>query len=76
MRLLFFSVSIYLFMMSCNKEDTYVNPPITNNLYCIDTSLIDSSAISIHLWEPVWGCNDVTYSNSCFTSISGVTSYV
>ncbi len=79
MRLLFFSLAICLFITSCNKnkEDTCVNPPITNNLYCIDTTLIDSTAMCITLWEPVCGCNDVTYSNSCVATIAGgVTSYV
>jgi hypothetical protein len=76
MRLLFFSVAICVFIISCNKEATCVHPPITNNIHCIDSTLIDSTAMCITLWEPVCGCNDVTYSNSCFASISGVTSYV
>ena len=77
MRLLFFSVAICLFIISCNKEDTCVNPPITNNMHCIDSTLIDSTAMCLTIWEPVCGCNDITYSNSYVATVTGgVTSYV
>ena len=75
MRLLFFSVAICLFIISCNNEDTCVNPPITNNIQCIDSTIIDSTAMCLTLWEPVCGCNDVNYPNPETAECHGITQY-
>lgn len=42
---------------------------------CIDPALIDPDGTCITLSDPVCGCDGVTYSNSCFADIAGVTSY-
>ena len=43
---------------------------------CVDPSLIDSSAICFEIYDPVCGCNDVTYSNACYAvNFGGVTSW-
>lgn len=43
---------------------------------CINPSQIDSSMACIEIYDPVCGCDSVTYSNSCFaTYYGGVTSY-
>jgi hypothetical protein len=40
-------------------------------------SLINDSVGCFTVYDPVCGCDDVTYGNSCYaTSFGGVTSYV
>jgi hypothetical protein len=43
---------------------------------CVDSSMIDPTALCITLWDPVCGCDSVTYSNDCFATVwGGVTSW-
>jgi len=39
--------------------------------FCIDSSLIDPLAFCPEIYDPVCGCDDVTYSNSCIAIIQG-----
>jgi len=45
----------------------------TNN--CIDESKKDPDAVCFQVYEPVCGCDDQTYSNSCEANKAGVTEY-
>ena len=44
----------------------------SNDSDCIDESLIDSSAVCYMIYDPVCGCNEVTYSNDCVAENRGI----
>ena len=43
-----------------------------NDSDCIDESLIDSTVVCYMIYDPVCGCNQVTYSNDCVAENNGV----
>jgi len=67
---------LLLILFSCDKKSC-ANIPELGNSSCIDSTLIVSGGVCITVYEPVCGCNGVTYSNSCVaTTKGGVSSYV
>jgi hypothetical protein len=57
-----YSLGFYTSSYACNAsclEDTTVI------IQCIDSSLINNTVDCISIYEPVCGCNNVTYNNSC-----------
>ena len=60
-------ILILMMIGACSEDD-----PVPA---CIDTSQIRSEVACITVYDPVCGCNDVTYSNECFAQIEGVTSW-
>ena len=64
-----YSPAFYLTIEACNSG---CNNPID----CINPDLIDPNAACFALWDPVCGCNNVTYGNECeATNYGGVTSW-
>jgi hypothetical protein len=57
-----YSLGFYTSSFACNAscpEDTTVF------IECIDSTLIDPTALCPTIWMPVCGCDSVTYSNAC-----------
>ena len=64
-------------MISCDKGDhNCVSIPPTQNGICTDPNLIGNADECIEIYDPVCGCNGITYDNYCVADSSGITSYV
>ena len=63
-----------VFLSSIIPLLTYCEPinESSNDSDCIDESLIDSSAVCYMIYDPVCGCNEVTYSNDCVAENNGI----
>lgn len=67
---------ILIMMFSCNKATCELTR-IVNSGNCIDSSLINDTIACLQVYNPVWGCDEITYPNSCYaTSFGGKTCYV
>jgi hypothetical protein len=54
-------------LFACEKEKQFSD--------CIDLNKIDLTKACIELYKPVCGCDNRTYSNSCFAEINGLNSW-
>ena len=72
----FIRILIFFSLISCEKNNNCESTPLVENGICIDSALIDSTVSCIEIYDPVCGCDGITYSNYCYANISGVMSYV
>ena len=68
--------NIDVFDWCCHTEHSIIMPECDPNTDCIDPSIIDLSTICPAVFDPVCGCDDVVYTNSCVAQFyNGVTSW-
>ena len=61
---------ILIVFISCSKDKE------NNDGDCIDESLIEITSVCLEIYDPVCGCNGITYPNSCYaTTFNGVKSF-
>ncbi|MEK9691046.1 MAG: Kazal-type serine protease inhibitor [Pelagibacteraceae bacterium] len=59
-----------IILISCSKDKEKIDE------LCIDESLIDKFSACIEIYQPVCGCDGITYPNSCYaTTFNGIVSY-
>ena len=63
MRILILTLIIFY---QCSKDN--------DSQDCIDKSKI-SNTVCIEIYDPVCGCNNITYSNDCYANANGITYY-
>ena len=69
---------ISLLLCSCEngkKAKQIVTPQPVVDMPCVDSSKINLESPCTMNWEPVCGCDGVTYGNACGAENAGVTSY-
>ncbi len=62
---------LVVIFFSCEKSEKLPVP-----YDCIDSNLIGNADECIEIYDPVCGCNGITYDNYCIADSSGINSYV
>jgi len=79
---MFLILALSTAFMSCEKSKNLpanyncVTPPSVQSGICIDSNLIGNADECIEIYDPVCGCDGITYDNYCVADSSGVTLYV
>ena len=79
---IFLILALSTAFMSCEKSKNLsanydcVTPPSVQSFICIDSNLIGNADACIEIYDPVCGCDGITYDNYCVADRSGITLYV
>ena len=65
-----------ILFISCEKNNNCASIPSVQSGICIDSNLIGNADECIEIYDPVCGCDGLTYDNYCVADSSGITSYV
>ena len=69
-------VSMLTVFFSCKKNTDCVSIPQAYSGVCIDNNLIGNADECIEIYDPVCGCDGITYDNYCVADSSGISSYI
>ena len=69
-------LSSAILFISCEKNNNCASIPLVQSGICIDSNLIGNADECIEIYDPVCGCDGITYDNYCVADSSGVNSYV
>ena len=76
LNLIFTGVLIFSSLISCEKNNNCVSTPLVQSGICIDSNLIGNADECIEIYDPVCGCDGITYDNYCVADSLGIISYV
>ena len=69
-------IANYIFGGNSEGMSIAMTAPVITNGSCIDSTLIDSTSSCLTVYEPVCGCDGLTYSNPCTaTNYGGVSAF-
>ncbi len=60
-------IMLFTIGYGCEKEQ--------KNTDCVDEQKKDLTGVCIEIYQPVCGCDQKTYPNSCYAGINGLTSW-